>query len=88
MSKSKMSRLDIVQGVLATIVSDWYEGPNRIKFKVDGELSLKELNALSRALGTDSISLNFGEDGTPALSDVTPGCEGYGGWIEALWPKA
>lgn len=56
------------------------------EFRAVGALSLRQVTALSKALGTDRINFNFGWEGTRGYSELTPGTEGAPGCVDVPWP--
>lgn len=65
---------------------DWDGSKEHIRFRINDHLNIKTLMALSQALGTEEINFNFGYEGSPHYSDLTPGSPGEPGWVEVAWP--
>ena len=57
-----------------------------IRFRAARPVTLKDLIALSKELGTDAINFDFGDDGEPGYSEYTPGEPGRAGYVEVLFP--
>jgi hypothetical protein len=57
----------------------------QIEFRLDCTISLKVLQSLADAMGTDAINFNFGNSGEPGYSSYTPGTSGTPGNIVVLF---
>lgn len=75
----------IVESVVGR-VEHWLEDTHAIQFRTSRPVTLKLIVQLSEALGTDEINFNFGTEGEPGYSSVTPGTDGTPGYIEVKWP--
>jgi hypothetical protein len=73
--------------------SGWGWDKSGVRFKVNAAaqseysvepITLKKLQDLADAVGTDAINFNLGWDGEPGYSSYTPGCSGNSGWIQIL----
>jgi hypothetical protein len=64
----------------------WEDNRASVRFRCGHAVTLKLLTELSEALGTDAINFDFGTEGEPGYSSVTPGSDGTPGWIEIILP--
>lgn len=67
-------------------LSEWDVDSTCVRFRTDRAVTLKELETLSRELGTESINFDFGTSGEPGYSELTPGSDGAPGYVEVLFP--
>lgn len=72
----------LVESVVASYIEDWSEDGRTIMFRTSEPIKLALLNKLAETFGTDAINFNFGSEGSPGYSEVTPGEAGAPGYIE------
>lgn len=65
-------------------VDDFCESDHACSFIPKGALTLAQLNALAKEMGTDAINLTPRIPGSPGYSDVTPGYDEEPARIEIL----
>ncbi len=87
------SNRNLVRKLVESVISNAY----RFRYGVEGNalsfvcfettrpITLAQLTALAKALGTEKINIFTGERGSPDLSEVTPGEPGVDGYIEVLF---
>lgn len=63
---------------------DFEWGPGSVSFFTEEDITLKALNNLSNALGTEAINFNLGREGEPGFSSWTPGVSGGPGRIQVF----
>jgi hypothetical protein len=84
--KTELRRLrERVEKLLGPVV-DWIVEPGSVQFRAQRPITLKDIVALSKELGTDAINFNFGDSGEGGYSDMTPSAPGHPGFVQVMFP--